>query len=152
MDKLERIRPLIERKIEQYGLELYDIKYIRAGSRSILRVFIDKESGVTIDDCEMVSNELSMLLDVEEFSQSPYSLEVSSPGVDRPLITTKDFSRAAGRHVKLRVQGEDQKTRTVTGKLLSCDDSRLVLEVNNRERITIDRSTVLSGKVEVTFH
>ncbi|MFP4417547.1 MAG: ribosome maturation factor RimP, partial [Chitinispirillaceae bacterium] len=79
MDKLDRIRPLIEKKVQSLGLELYEIKYIRGG-RSILRVYIDKESGVTIDDCELVSNELSMLLDVEEFSRSPYTLEVSSPG------------------------------------------------------------------------
>ncbi|MFW6221574.1 MAG: ribosome maturation factor RimP [Fibrobacterota bacterium] len=151
MDKLDRIRPLIEKKVQSLGLELYEIKYIRGG-RSILRVYIDKESGVTIDDCELVSNELSMLLDVEEFSRSPYTLEVSSPGLDRPLLSTKDFRREIGRQVKLRVQKGDQKVRTISGKLLTCDDSQLQLEVNKNETITIDRSEILSGKVQVTFH
>ena len=98
---IESIKPVIEKKLTSMGLELYELKCIKAGSRLILRIFIDKDSSVTVDDCEKASHEISILLDVENFSQTPYTLEVSSPGIDRPLTTEKEFRRLVGNDIRV---------------------------------------------------
>jgi ribosome maturation factor RimP len=150
MEAPENIRRLIERKLAFLGLELYDIRYFRAGSRDTLRVFVDKESGITIADCESASRELSILLDVEEFSKRPYTLEVSSPGLDRPLIAEKDFIRAKGRRITLRVAQPGGTHKTIAGVLIDYSDGALRLE-SKSTHLDIALSDVLSGKIEVSF-
>ena len=152
MINLDYFREVIEQRLHVLGVELYDLKYIRAGSHSALKIFIDKESGVTIQDCENVSHELSVLLDVENFSNNPYTLEVSSPGLDRVLTTEKDFSRAKGRKVSVRLHGYNgMENSCVCGTVISCIDGTLCLEINKEKNI-IPFSQVLSGKVEITFN
>ncbi|MBN1980228.1 MAG: ribosome maturation factor RimP [Chitinivibrionales bacterium] len=151
---MEHFESLISQKLEAMGYELYELKYIRAGSHSILRVFIDKEQGkqgITIADCEKVSTVLSVLLDVENFSTMPYTLEVSSPGIDRILHTEKDFRRVIGKTVRLRVdESLAIKGNTLSGILASCDNGTLTVQTKE-DRIPIPLQNVMSGKVEITF-
>ncbi len=150
MSVVETIEPIIEKKLASMGYELFDIKFIRAGSRSILRLFIDKKGGITIDDCEQVSHDISMVLDVEDFSKAPYTLEVSSPGIDRPLTTEKDFIWAVGNTVRFRIKEAAGKNRTLKGKLLACTDGKCTLETD-KGTSSIALSNIYSGKIEVTF-
>jgi len=150
MGSADEVRPLVERKLLAMGFELYDLRYVEAGRHSVLRVYIDKPAGVTIDDCERVSKDLSVMLDVEEFSGGPYSLEVSSPGADRPLRTERDFRRAAGRGVVLELSQPVDGRMRVAGTVQRCADG--VVEVAGDGRVmTVPLTAVRSGKIEFSF-
>jgi ribosome maturation factor RimP len=142
--------PIIENKLKAMGLELYELKHHRAGRHSILRVYIDKPNGVTVEDCEQASRELSVLLDVEEFSSGPYSLEVSSPGTDRPLRTERDFRRVRGRDVSLALSEPVLGRRTIGGTVRECVDNAVVLNCEGQD-VTVPLSLIVTGKIEVKF-
>lgn len=152
MATIPHFEKLIAERLESIGYELVELKYIRAGSRSVLRVFIDKqEGGVTIGDCERISTELSLFLDVENFSQAPYTLEISSPGADRVLLTAKDFRRVIGKKVRIRVdESLELKGNTILGTLLSCTEETLQLDAEGVS-VPIPLRSVVSGKVELAF-
>jgi len=150
MRTIEEIRPLVESKLARMGLELYDMKLVKAGAGSVLRIFIDKESGVTIGDCEAASNEISIMLDVENFSDTPYRLEVSSPGADRPLRNRRDFRRAMGRMVRVEITDEGGRQQAVTGKVTACSDCAITLETENGAR-EIPFSRLRYAKIEFSF-
>lgn len=148
---IECVKPVIEKKLSSMGLELYELKCIMVGSRLILKIFIDKDGSVTVDDCEKASSEISILLDVESFSQMPYRLEVSSPGIDRLLTTEKDFRRAIGNDVTLRLRkSKEKKDRTVLGRLMTCSHGNITIETVKGMK-TIPLSDINGGKIEVKF-
>jgi ribosome maturation factor RimP len=147
----ENIRAMIQAKLAELGLELFDIRYFQAGSRSILRVIIDSRAGVTIGDCEKVSNVLSILLDVEDYSAGrKYTLEVSSPGIDRPLKTERDFRRAVERFVTLQMNASFSGKKTLRGKVLQCENNIVRCDV---EGVLMDLplTVITSGKEEIRF-
>ena len=148
---LEEITPIIEDKLKFLRMELYDIKFIPAGRHSILRVFIDKEGGVTIDDCEKASRELSMLLDVENFSQGPYTLEVSSPGADRPLATQRDFLKVIGQYVSLELKSEEKQKPVLVGKCVSCIDNALMIELDDHSEKQVPLAQIQKAKMDIRF-
>jgi ribosome maturation factor RimP len=150
MANLKLIKPIVEKKLAGMGIELYDIKFHAAGAGSVLKVYIDKDSGVTIADCETVSNELSMILDVEEFSSVSYRLEVSSPGADRLLKTEKDFLRVRGRNVCVQANDKNGKERPVIGIVEDCASGTLKLRTRE-ELAEIPMSVVKYGKIEFSF-
>jgi ribosome maturation factor RimP len=144
------IKPQIETLLLRLGLELYDLVIGHAGRRSAVRVFIDKPGGVTVADCENASKEIAMLLDVEEFSATPYTLEVSSPGLDRPLKNEKDFRRVVGEKVILQVKDSSGGRKTVAGKIVECSAGVVTLQCPEETR-TIPLDAIAGGKVEITF-
>lgn len=146
----EGIELLLERKLTELDMDLVESKIVRAGSRSILKLFIDKEGGITIDDCEKVSKEISVLLDENNFSQNPYTLEVSSPGVDRKLISEKDFKRVVGKNISLHLKSSDSNTKIKSGRLISCSMGNLIIETGKGTEI-ISIANVNSGKIVVMF-
>lgn len=147
---IERVKPVIEKKLASMGLELYELKCVKAGSRLIVRIYIDKDGSITVDDCEKASNEISILLDVENFSQISYTLEVSSPGIDRTLTTEKDFRRAVGNTVKLNLKRSEEKNKTVLGRLVTCSNGNINIEMVKGMQ-TIPLSDINSGKIEIKF-
>jgi len=136
--ELER---LIEPMLESMGFELVGVEYLPQGRSGLLRVYIDKPgssdhdgalvggAGVTIDDCSRVSYQLSGLLDVEDPIAGKYVLEVSSPGLDRPLFRRRDFERFVGRAIKVRMTCPVAGRRKFDGELLAVDGDDLVLQV-----------------------
>jgi ribosome maturation factor RimP len=147
----EDLREQIAAKITELGCELFDLRFFQAGSRAVLRITIDAGSGVTVGDCEKVSNELSLLLDVEDFSPGrPYTIEVSSPGIDRPLKTERDFRRTAGRIVVLQMVPLFQGKKTLRGKIIGCDSVAIQCEIDGAIT-TLPLSLIASGKEEVQF-
>ncbi len=152
MKNLSELTPIIEEKLRFMRLFLHDIRFIRAGKRGILRVFIDKPGGVTIDDCEKASNAISMILDVENFSDAPYTLEVSSPGADRPLCTEKDFKMVIGHHLRVTMkQGELSESKEHVGKLIACENDKLTMDLDDEQSIEIPLGEIEKARIEVRF-
>ena len=102
MDFLTQIQAMVDPILDDFGLECVDIEFKREAQGQVLRIFIDKEGGVTLDDCVTVSRELGAVLEVDDPVPGAYRLEVSSPGLDRPLKTPRDFERFAGQPVKIK--------------------------------------------------
>lgn len=151
MSSLEQVKPVIEGKCAELGFELFEARFFRAGSRSILRIFIDGMNGVTIADCENVSSALSLVLDVEDFlGGKPYTLEVSSPGVDRPLKSEREFRRVVGREVTVNCREAVDGKKTVRGTVVRCENGTLYIE-NNGISLELPLDQILSGKEELRF-
>ena len=132
--------------LESMALELVDIEFGRVGRDAVLRIFIDKEGGVMLDDCAEFSRELSLILDVEDFIACNYSLEVSSPGLDRPLKKQADYDRFVGRLVKIRtyqpfMDDSGNKRKTFLGTLDGLVDGvvRITLKEGQTASIPLDR-------------
>lgn len=149
MDELtRRIWNEVEPHIEEQGFELVEVLLGRSGRRTVLRIFIDKPAGVTLDDCAAVSQLLGPILDAEDFFSGSYLLEVSSPGFDRPLRKAKDFERFAGETVRLRAATPVNGRRNFRGALLGyrdglilldCDGTPFELHIGNLDRAHLVR-------------
>ena len=101
--------------VEEYGYELVDVEYVKEGGTWYLRAYIDKPGGVSIDDCEAVSRRLSDLLDEKDYIEDSYIMEVSSPGLGRPLKKDKDFERSMGEEVEIRTYRMIDKQKEFSG-------------------------------------
>ena len=128
------LRKLLEPAVSALGFELVGVEFV-SGRRGLLRLYIDSEDGVTIDDCQAVSHQVSGLLDVEDPIQGQYSLEVSSPGLDRPLFRAADFERFAGHEVRLRLVAPLEGRRKFRGVLVGLRDGRVVVQVEEQELV-----------------
>jgi len=115
---VEAVKGLLEGVLIEEGLELVDIEYRSEGRGKVLRVYIDKEGGVTLGDCTEISRELGYLLDVHDVIPGSYNLEVSSPGLTRTLKKAKDFERFKGKKVKIKIKFQIDGKNVFTGRLL----------------------------------
>ncbi|NOQ81820.1 MAG: ribosome maturation factor RimP [Methylophaga sp.] len=129
----DQVEQLIELPIESLGYELVGVEYIKNGRDTVLRIYIDTEQGVSIEDCERVSHQVSGILEVEDPINSAYSLEVSSPGYDRPLFKAEDFERFAGHEVKISMKLPVQGRRNFKGILQGFDDGEILVVVDGEE-------------------
>jgi ribosome maturation factor RimP len=132
---------LIEPVVEAMGYELVGTEFVEQDGNRLLRVYIDKEGGITLDDCEKVSHQVSGLLDVEDPIPGQYSLEISSPGLDRPLFKERDFERFAGHKVKIKLDGLYQGRRRITGVLHGMSEGQVVVveEQGEEHLVPLDR-------------
>jgi ribosome maturation factor RimP len=129
------LRTLIEPVVTGLGYELVGVEYQGGGKSGLLRIYIDREGGVTVDDCQRVSYQVSGLLDVEDPLPGSYTLEVSSPGLDRPLFLPEHFVRFAGHKVRIRLAIPLEGRRKFTGVLRGVQDEGVVLEEDGAELI-----------------
>ncbi len=131
----EQIENLVQPILEDLGCELVDLEYQREQRGWILRFFLDKEGGINLDDCAAASREISSLLDVENIISTAYNLEVSSPGVERPLKKAKDFERFAGQVVKIKTldaidpDASGKNKKTFVGILSGFDEDSVLLKI-----------------------
>lgn len=137
--------------MERTGFELVDVEYVKEGSNYYLRAYIDKEGGITIDDCELVSRELSDLLDAEDFIPEAYFLEVSSPGLGRQLKKDKDFARSIGEDVEVKLYKPLDKKKEFEGVLEGFDEETVVLRLSETETVTIPRESIAVIKLAIHF-
>jgi ribosome maturation factor RimP len=128
----ERLYPLIEPVVGRLGYELIELEYAPGHGRSLLRLFIDREAGVGVADCERVSREVGALLDLEDPIPGAYTLEVSSPGFDRLLRTPAHFGRFLGSRVFVELKEPREGRRRYTGRLLTADEAGIALEVDKQ--------------------
>ena len=140
---LDEIRHLARNVVESEHLELVDIEFKSGKSRSLLRIYIDKDGGVTLSDCETISRQLSAILDVKDLVKDAYILEVSSPGIDRPFKTDRDYERNVGKVVKVQLSEE-----SVRGKLEQVNEDSIVLNQNGSLR-TIQKNEVVRAQQEI---
>ncbi|WP_432641747.1 ribosome maturation factor RimP [Acidaminococcus sp.] len=153
MDKkkiTERVTALVAPIVEAAGLELVDVEYVRERDW-FLRVFIDKEGGIDIDDCSAVSNALAKKLDEEDFIREKYYLEVSSPGIDRPLKRDKDLVSHYGTKVDMAFFAPYEGKKQLTAVLKSHDRDNLVLEDEKKKELTIARKLIASVRPHIDF-
>ena len=123
---MQDLAQLFEPVIETMGYELIGVEFERGGGHGTLRVYIDRENGVTLDDCAAISHQISGILDVEEPIQQAYDLEISSPGIDRPLFKLADFERFAGQTAKIKLAVALQGRKNFKGELQGVADSKWV--------------------------
>jgi len=156
IDVVARVTELAEPLAASLGLELAEVEYRQEGRQMVLRLYIDKDGGVALDDCSAVSRELTEILDVEDFIQGHYSLEVSSPGLNRPLKKPSDFERYTGRLVKIRTfeplaDDAGNIRKTFLGELLGLSDSIVRLKLNEGQTASIPLGKVAKANLEFEF-
>jgi ribosome maturation factor RimP len=130
----QRCTELLMPIVEKNQLELVDVEFVKEAGSWFLRIYLDKEGGITIDDCEVVSRAMSDILDKEDFIEESYILEVSSPGLDRPLKKEKDFMRSIGKDVEIRLFQAVDGCKEYTGTLLSYDKDTVTISAGEQER------------------
>lgn len=148
-DLIERLTALVQPILEEEGLELVELVFKRGAKRSLLRFFIDKPGGVTLDDCSGLSAQLGDLLDVEDLIPHRYTLEVSSPGATRPLKRPEDYERFVGRLVNITTREPVEGLRHLMGRLVAYTDGRVSLDVPSIGPVTIGLDTIERARLEV---
>ncbi|GAB6039585.1 ribosome maturation factor RimP [Endothiovibrio diazotrophicus] len=142
----EKLRELVEQTAEAMAFETVGVEFHTAGHHSLLRVYIDKAQGVTVDDCADLSRHLSAVLDVEDPIPGQYTLEVSSPGLDRPLFREEDFRRFAGREVKIRTLAPVDGRKRFKGRLLGFEGGCVAIEMEG-ERVELDFDSIHDARL-----
>jgi len=156
---VERVREIAERVASSSGLEIVEIEFLGGGKARMLRVFLDKASagtdplaGVTHEDCANFSREFGTILDVEDVMPGSYTLEVSSPGLDRKLIKAADFTRFTGSRMKLTTRQPVDNNRHFEGRLESFKDGRLTLDLSVASHKSRKKMGAVAGeKIEIEF-
>jgi ribosome maturation factor RimP len=147
-DKLaEMLRPAVE----EVGKELLGVEFVSAGKHSVLRVFIDHENGITVDDCAEVSHQVGAILDVEDPISTEYSLEVSSPGLDRPLFSLAHYQAVVGEVINVKLSMPLNGRRKFKGRLVAIENDVLMVEVDG-ETYELVVSNVDKGNVVPQFN
>ena len=159
MDVLDTITQLAQRVCESHGLDLVDVEIFRAGRRRMVRVYVGKAGGVTIENCTRVSREISAVVDAENWlGEDDYVLEVSSPGLDRPFKTLADWKRNIGRHVKVTCREKHEGKSLFAGKLVAADENEVTLEIAGKtpkeikegpKQIVLPLANVALAKIEI---
>ena len=131
--KLEQLQAMLAPVVEALGYECWGVEFISQGRHSLLRVYIDHANGIQVDDCEKVSRQVSGVLDVEDPISSEYTLEVSSPGMDRPLFTLEQFAKHAGEQVKIRLRSPFEGRRNFQGLLKGVEEQDVIVQADEHE-------------------
>ena len=137
--------------MEKHGFELWDVEYVKEGGTWYLRAYIDKPDGIHVDDCEVVSRELSDILDEQDFIDEAYILEVSSPGLGRPLKKEKDFIRSVGKEVEIRTYRMIDRQKEFRGFLKDFDKNTVTIETDNDETRTFEKSEIALIRLAFDF-
>jgi len=144
------VSELIEPTVTEHNIELIDVEYIKAGKFWILRVFIDKKQGVTVLDCQKLSREIEDLIEVHELISDPYTLEVSSPGLDRPLKNKADFLRNKEKQIQLKTFAPIEGRKNFSGIVLDVKDKILLLK-NKDDYLELELANIAQAKLVVEF-
>ncbi|TRX74113.1 ribosome maturation factor RimP [Pseudomonas mangiferae] len=145
--KLEQLQALLAPVVEALGYECWGVEFLSQGRHSLLRVYIDHANGILVEDCEKVSRQVSGVLDVEDPISSEYTLEVSSPGMDRPLFTLDQFVRHIGEQVKIKLRAPYEGRRNFQGLLRGVEEQDVVILMEDHEYLlpidSIDKANII---------
>ncbi|AUS96021.1 ribosome maturation factor RimP [Clostridium thermosuccinogenes] len=136
---------------EKHKFELVDVEYIKEGPYWYLRIYIDKPGGITIDDCQLISEEIDPILDKKNFIEQSYFLEVSSPGLERPLRKDKDFEKFKGEPVEVKLFAPIDGKKVFEGELVGLIDNKIVIKKDTAETVEFDRDKVSSVRRIIKF-
>ena len=137
--------------MEEYHFELVDVEYVKEAGNWYLRAYIDKEGGITVDDCEVVSRRLGEWLDEKDFIEDSYILEVSSPGLGRPLKKDKDFDRSIGEDVDIKLYKPMNKQKDYTGTLKAYDKNTVTVTVEDGTELVFNRPEIALIRLAFDF-
>lgn len=137
--------------LEEHNFELVDVEYVKEGGNYYLRAYIDKEGGISVDDCEVVSRALSDKLDEKDFIADAYILEVSSPGLTRPLKKEKDYKRSMGKELEIRTYRAVEKQKEFYGILKAYDEETVTIENDEQKELTFEKSNIALIRLAVHF-
>ncbi|MGO5164868.1 MULTISPECIES: ribosome maturation factor RimP [unclassified Candidatus Paralachnospira] len=147
----KRTEELILPIVEEQGFELVDVEYVKEGGTMYLRAYIDKPGGIAVNDCETVSRALSDLLDKEDYIADSYILEVSSPGLGRPLKKEKDFKRSVGKAVEIRLYRAVDRKKEFEGILTAYDDQSVTIEQEDGTEASFERAAIALIRLAFDF-
>lgn len=147
----KRTEELILPIVEEQGFELVDVEYVKEGGTMYLRAYIDKPGGIAVNDCETVSRALSDLLDKEDYIADSYILEVSSPGLGRPLKKEKDFKRSVGKAVEIRLYRAVDRKKEFEGILTAYDDQSVTIEQEDGMEASFERAAIALIRLAFDF-
>ncbi len=145
---IEQVRAIAAAILPETGLELVDVEFRREASGWVLRLYIDRAGGITLDDCQRVSEELGDHLDVAGVIDHPYHLEVSSPGLDRPLTREADFVRFAGHEARISTREAVDGRKNFRGRLAGLEADRVLLDLSEGPRVAIPRGLIVKARLE----
>lgn len=145
-----KVQDLVEKTIIDLGYELYDIQYIKEGKDYYLRIYIDSKKGIDLEDCEKVSNEVSTILDKNDFIKEQYFLEISSPGIERILRKDKHLKDNIGEEVEVSLFKPINKQKSIVGVLKDFDADTIEIEVENNI-LKIDRKNISLIKIKYNW-
>ena len=140
---------LITPLIKENNFELVDVEYVKEGSTSYLRIYIDKEDGITVEDCTLLSRAFNLILDTNDYIDDTYIFEVSSPGLMRPLKKDKDFQRNLGKQVEIKLFKSLDKQKEFEGELKSFDKDNIIVIMEDEKEITFKRIDI--ALIRLTF-
>jgi ribosome maturation factor RimP len=146
----ELVTELVEPILAEMGLELVEVQFRREQMGWVLRLIIYRATGVTVEDCVTVSREVSNLLDVEDLIEQPYHLEVSSPGLDRPLKTARDFARYQGQKIKVATKAPMDDQQEIVGLIHQVKEESVVVAAG-QERIEIPYARIAKARLVIEF-
>ena len=137
--------------LEKHGFSLWDVEYVKEGGNWYLRAYIDKPDGIGVNDCEVVSRELSDILDEEDYIEGSYILEVSSPGLGRPLKKDRDFERSMGEEVEIRTYRMIDRAKEFRGILKAYDKDSVTIEMEDSREKTFEKSEIALVRLAFDF-
>lgn len=143
----ELLLPIIERM----NFELVDVEYVKEGNVWYLRAYIDKEGGITVNDCEAVAREMNEILDREDYVEGSYTFEVSSPGLGRPLKKEKDYKRSIGKEIEIRTYRAINREKEFYGILKAYDDASVTLELEDETEMKFEKSDIALIRLALDF-
>ena len=147
----QKAEALLQPIIAHHGFELVDVEYVKEGGNWYLRAYIDKEGGITVDDCEIVSREFGDRLDEEDFIEESYILEVSSPGLGRPLKKEKDYARSIGKKLEIRTFRTIDRQKEFYGILKAYDENSVTIEAEDGTQMTFQKTELALIRLAFDF-
>ncbi len=153
MSITKELTDIVKEEVKQAGYEFVDLKYGKRGKSWFMQVFADTEDGITLSDCEKLSKKLEYELDRHpELLKHAYRLEVSSPGLDRPLKSEQDFNKFKGKKTKLKFYGPFENYRNWTGKIIEARDGKLIFEDEEGQKRAADIEKIAKAKLEININ
>ncbi len=146
-----RVEEMVTAITDEKGFETVDVEYVKEAGQFYLRVYIDKEGGISLNECEEVSRELSPKLDENDFIEENYYLEVSSPGIDRALKRDKEFVKYKGRDVEIKLYKAIDGVKQFEGELVGLDEENNIVVIINNEEVKFNRKDVAIIRLAIKF-
>ena len=151
MGVAQKVTELVKNTIEEMGFELVDAEYVKEGRNQVLRLYVDKEGGINIDECETVSRATEVLIDEANIIDNSYIFEVSSPGIDRPFKTDRDYEKAIGQQVEITLFAPVEGTKRIDGVLKEKDGDTVTIETGKNRETKLDRKQISQIRKAVIF-
>lgn len=146
-----RTEELIQPIVDRMKFELVDVEYVKEGSVWYLRAYIDKEGGITVNDCEAVAREMNEILDREDYVEGSYTFEVSSPGLGRPLKKEKDYKRSMGKEIEIRTYRAINREKEFRGILKAYDDASVTIETEDETEMKFEKTEIALIRLALDF-